>query len=835
MIKKLIIGVFLLMTCVQITFAQSTMTDEQVMQYVLSETQKGTSQTEIVTKLMSQGVSIEQIQRLRAKYTKETDGSSLGAQDLTGTSRLRRNNGIGTQQEESAFMRKGNGLAQPDINSMSTLQRQQYIQQQQSLYLNGLGFVLPDSMSMYGSFQQYESTNIKRIFGHDIFSQKLLTFEPEMNIPAPADYLLGAGDLVFIDVTGASQFSFNGEISPEGFVHVEGFGPVKVGGLTIAQANSQLRKTLGRFFKESEIVLTVGQTKAITVNVMGEVMHPGTYTLSAFATVFHALYMAGGANDIGTLRAIKVYRDNRLISTIDLYDFILNGKLAGNVRLASNDVIVVGPYESLVQISGKVKRPMYYEMRPTESVATLLAYSGGFTGDAYRDHIRLIRKNSGQKEVFSINEFEAETFRVADGDSLFVDSVLDRYANMVEIKGAVFRPGMYQVGNQITTVRQLIEQAGGLTEDAFLARAVMHRRKKDRSLEVLPIALGQVMNHELPDITLRNEDVLYIPSLKDIQDEKKLSIYGEVYYPGVYHFADNTTVEDLILQAGGLKDAASLVKVDVSRRLRNAKAEETSSVIAETFSFALKDGFVVEGTPGFVLQPFDEVFVRKSPGYVEQNHVTIEGEVAFEGIYTLSNKGQRLSDLLEMAGGLTQEAYPKGARLIRTLTDAERLKQQSMKKFIVSKDSAELRKFDLNQVRYVGINLDKAIEHKGSDEWDLVLQDGDKLIIPQYTNTVTINGEVLYPNTVAYMPGQGLDYYINQAGGFSVKARRKKVFAVNLNGTVTRVRRSKDIQPGCEIVVPTKEERKRAVSLTEILSIGTTAAALGTMISTLVK
>lgn len=829
------------MTCVQITFAQSTMTDEQVMQYVLSETQKGTSQTEIVTKLMSQGVSLEQIQRLQTKYTKETDGSVLGAQDLTGVSRLRQNNGSGVKQEGTGFMKKGNGLAEPDVNSMSALQRQQYIQQQQSLYLNGLGFVLPDSMSMfnmynYDGYRQIESPeHSKRIFGHDIFSQTMLTFEPEMNIPAPADYLLGAGDLVFIDVTGASQFSFNGEISPEGFVHVEGFGPVKVGGLTIAQANSQLRKTLGRFFKESEIVLTVGQTKTITVNVMGEVMHPGTYTLSAFATVFHALYMAGGANDIGTLRAIKVYRDNRLISTIDLYDFILNGKLAGNVRLASNDVIVVGPYESLVQISGKVKRPMYYEMRPTESVATLLAYSGGFTGDAYRDHIRLIRKNSGQKEVFSINEFEAETFRVADGDSLFVDSVLDRYANMVEIKGAVFRPGMYQVGNQITTVRQLVEQAGGLTEDAFLARAVMHRRKKDRSLEVLPIALGQVMNHELPDITLRNEDVLYIPSLKDIQDEKKLSIYGEVYYPGVYHFADNTTVEDLILQAGGLKDAASLVKVDVSRRLRNAKAEETSSVIAETFSFALKDGFVVEGTPGFVLQPFDEVFVRKSPGYVEQNHVTIEGEVAFEGIYTLSNKGQRLSDLLEMAGGLTQEAYPKGARLIRTLTDAERLKQQSMKKFIVSKDSAELRKFDLNQVRYVGINLDKAIEHKGSDEWDLVLQDGDKLIIPQYTNTVTINGEVLYPNTVAYMPGQGLDYYINQAGGFSVKARRKKVFAVNLNGTVTRVRRSKDIQPGCEIVVPTKEERKRAVSLTEILSIGTTAAALGTMISTLVK
>lgn len=838
MIKKLIIGVCLLLTSVQFVLAQSTMTDEQVMQFVLSESQKGTSQTEIVTKLMSQGVSLEQIQRLRNKYTKESDGSALGAKDLTGTSRLRQKNSVGTQYNESGFMRKSDGLAQPDMNTMSAVQRQQYIQQQQSMYLNGLGFVLPDSMSLY-NYGDYmlsdQEEHKKRIFGHDIFSQKLLTFEPEMNIPAPEDYLLKAGDVVFIDVTGASQYSFNGEISPEGYVHVEGFGPVKIAGLTLKQANSQIRKNLGKYFKESEIILSVGQTNTITVNVMGEVMHPGTYTLSAFATVFHALYMAGGANDIGTLRAVKVFRNNRLISTVDLYDFILNGKLVGNVRLASNDVIVVGPYEALVQITGKVKRPMYYEMRPTESVATLLAYSGGFTGDAYRNNIRLIRKNSGQKEVFSIDEFQMETFRVEDGDSLFVDSVLDRYRNMVEVKGAVFRPGMYQVGGQITTVRQLIEQAGGLTEDAFLTRAVMHRRKQDRSLEVLPIALEELMKHEAPDITLRNEDILFIPSLKDIQDEKTLSIYGEVYYPGVYHFADNTTVEDLVLQAGGLKDAASLVKVDVSRRLRNSKTTVTSPEIAETFSFSLKDGFVVEGTPGFVLQPFDEVFVRKSPGYVEQNHVTIEGEVVFEGIYTLSNKGQRLSDLLEMAGGLTEEAYPKGARLIRTLTDAERLKQQSMKKFIVSKDSAELRKFDLNQVRYVGINLDKALQYKGSDEWDLVLQDGDKLIIPQYTNTVTINGEVLYPNTVAYMPGEGLDYYINQAGGFSVKARRRKVFAVNLNGTVTRVRRSKDIQPGCEIVVPTKEERKRAVSLTEILSIGTTAAALGTMISTLVK
>lgn len=836
MIKKILLGFCFFCGLAQMLSAQSVMTDEQVMQYVLQESQKGTSQNEIVANLMKQGVSLDQIQRLKTKYAKQNDGSVMGAQDLTGSTRLRTNNGDSKTPLNGNAMRKAQEN-KVDLNSMSAYQRQQYMDNQQSQYLNGLGFVLPDSMAMFNEFMnpKEEEEGKIRIFGHDIFSNRELTFESDMNIPTPEDYQLGAGDMVFIDISGASQQSFNGEVSPEGAVYIEGYGQVQVGGLTVAQANAHLQQTLGRYFAGSKVTLTVGQTKTITVNVMGEVKTPGTYTLSAFASVFHALYMAGGANDIGTLRNIKVYRNNRLLSTVDIYDYILNGKLSGNIRLASNDVIVVGPYEALVQIAGKVKRPMYYEMRDSESVSTLLKYSGGFTGDAYRDQVRLIRKNSGQKEVFSIDEFQMGTFKVADGDSLFVDSVLDRYANMVEVKGAVFRPGMYQVGGNVSTVRQLIEQAGGLSEDAFLARAVMHRRKADRTLEVIPVPIKEIMNHELPDITLKNEDILYVPSLKESQEERTLSIFGEVYYPGIYDYAENTSIEDLVLQAGGLKDAASTVKVDISRRIRNNKAKSSSSVVAETFTFELKDGFVVEGQPGFVLQPFDEVFVRKSPGYVEQKHITIEGEVAFAGTYTLTNKAQRLSDLVKMAGGLTPEAYPKGARLIRTLTEAERMKQQSLKKFIVSKDSAEIKKFDLNTVRYVGINLDKAIENEGSNEWDLVLQDGDRLVIPQYSNTVTINGEVMYPNSVAYMPGEGLDYYINQAGGFSLKARRNKVFAVNMNGTVTRVRKAKDIQPGCEIVVPTKEERKRAVSIGEILSIGTTAAALGTMISTLVK
>lgn len=833
MIKKLLIGICFLCAFTQIASAQTVMSDEEVMKFVLEEHAKGSSQNEIISGLMKKGVSLEQIQRLQAKSNKQNDGSLMGAKDLTGKSRLRVNRRINKSELKGQSMRKGQDV---DLNDMSPAERKKYLQYQKGMYRDELGFVLPDSTSMFDELMfPQEDKNKKKIFGHDIFAQKQLTFESDLNIPAPDNYQLGAGDMVFIDISGNSQQSFNGEVSPEGVVYLQNYGPLRVGGLTLAQANSLAKTTLGRYFAGSQITVTVGQTKTITVNVMGEVQAPGTYTMSAFATVFHALYMAGGANEIGTLRDIKVYRNNRQVASVDLYDYILNGKLTGNVSLQSNDVIVVGPYESLVQVAGKVKRPMYYEMRPTESVSTLLKYSGGFAGNAYREQIRLIRQNSGCKEVFSIDEFQMGTFKVADGDSVFVDSVLNRYANMVEIKGAVFRPGMYQVGGEVATLRQLVTKAGGLTEEAFTTRAVMHRRKADGTLETIPVALKEIMSQELPDILLKNEDVLFIPSNRESQDERTLSIFGEVYYPGIYNYAENTSIEDLVLQAGGLKDAASIVKVDVARRIRNAKADSPSPVVAERFTFQLKDGFVVDGDEGFRLQPFDEVFVRKSPGYVEQKHITIEGEVAFAGTYTLTTKGERLSDLIKMAGGLTAEAYPKGARLIRTLTEAERMKQQSLKKFIVSKDSAEIKKFDLNNIRYVGINLDKAIENEGSNEWDLVLQDGDRLIVPQYNNTVTINGEVMYPNSVAYMPGQGLDYYINQAGGFSVKARRKKVFAVNMNGTVTRVRSAKDIQPGCEIVVPTKEERKRAVSIGEIMSIGTTAAALGTMISTLVK
>lgn len=520
----------------------------------------------------------------------------------------------------------------------------------------------------------------KKVFGRDIFNNKDLTFEPNMNIATPQNYILGPGDAVYIDIYGASQKTIESTVSPDGEVTIEGFGPVQVSGLTVAQANARLRSTLGARYSSSKIKLTVGQTRSIMINVMGEVKNPGTYTLPAFATVFHALYMAGGTNDIGTMRNIKVYRNNRLVSVVDIYDYILNGKLTGNVRLADNDVISVGPYDCLVNITGKVKRPMYYEMKRNESVGTLLKYAGGFTGDAYKKSVRIVRKTGREYSVYNVDEFDMSAFHLADEDSVSVDSILPRFSNMVEVKGAVFRPGMYQVGGDINSVKTLIEHADGLREEAFTARAVMHRMKKDRTLEVVPVDVEGILDGTVPDIPIQNNDVLFIPTKQEMMEEQTITIHGEVQYPGIYRYADNETLEDFVLQAGGLKQTASTVKVDVSRRIVNPKALTTDSVIARTYTFALKDGFVIDGTPGFKLMPFDEVYVRKSPGYYKQQNVVVEGEVMFSGTYTLSKKNQRLSDLIKSAGGVNDRGYIAGARLERKVNESERARMEAVLK-----------------------------------------------------------------------------------------------------------------------------------------------------------
>lgn len=821
--KRYILSIWMLLALVTTAMAQS-MSDQQVMQFVIEQHQQGVSQQQIVTKLMQRGVNIEQIKRVRKKYEQQNNGS-IGVINTTGTQaddRLRQNNA--PDPNATTFRHGDDPTVRRQVSYDSSNPEFTSIHRE-------LDSFLPDSLTL--ERMRWEEQNRKRVFGRDIFNNENLTFEPTVNIATPQNYVLGPGDAVNVDVWGASHNSFQSTVSPDGTIQIEGFGPISVSGLTVEQANARLRSQLGARYQSSKIRLTVGQTKTIIVNVMGEVNVPGTYTLSAFSTVFNALYMAGGISDIGTLRNIKVYRNNRQISTVDVYDYILNGKQTGNVRLADNDVIIVGPYESLVNVTGKVKRPMYYEMKKTESVGALLNYAGGFTGDAYTKSVRIIRKTGTQYSVFNVSEFDMAKFPVCDEDSVSIDSILPRYANMVEVKGAVFRPGMYQVGGDIQSVRQLIESAEGVTEEAFTPHAILHRMKPDRTLEMLSVDLQGILAGTAADVPLRNEDVLFVPTKKDMQEEQTITIHGEVRHPGIYKYADNETLEDFVLQAGGLSDAASTVKVDVSRRLKNPTATTASDTIAQTFSFALKDGFVIDGEAGFKLQPFDEVYVRTSPGYIKQQNVRIEGEVNFEGTYTLSKKSQRLSDLIQMTGGLTSTAYPQGARLERRITYDERLRMQTVLKMVntQSGDSIDVSQLDLGNTYYVGIHLDQALAEPGSDA-DIVLREGDRIIVPEYSNTVKISGDVMYPNTVSYREGKGVKYYINQAGGWGNRAKKSRTYIIYMNGTVARVGYGTKIEPGCEIVVPTRPKGSR-LTLPEIMSIGTSTASLATMIASI--
>lgn len=855
--RRFFILAFLMSLMTMGSMAQSAMTDEQVLQYVVEEHQSGTSQAQIVTKLMQRGVDIEQIRRVKQKYERLAKNQGLGAivtKEKSGN-RLRTNNSktkmnnANVNDDTDEFLptyRLTDGREKDyDNKNIYDETNEDWLMMQDEL--NGF---IPDTAAIVQKYMDDRKKKKVKVFGRDIFNNKELTFEPEMNIATPQNYRLGPGDAVFIEIYGASQKTIEGTVSPDGTITIEGFGPVQISGLTVKEANSRLRSTLGKRYSSSKISLTVGQTRSIMVNVMGEVNNPGTYTLPAFATVFHALYMAGGTNDLGTMRNIKVYRNNRLVSTVDIYDYILNGKLTGNVRLADNDVISVGTYDCLVNITGKVKRPMYYEMKKNESVATLLKYSGGFTGDAYKKSVRLVRKAGKEYSVYNVDEFDMSSFQLADADSVSVDSILQRYSNMVEIKGAVFRPGMYQVGGNINSVRTLIENADGLKEEAFTVRAVMHRMKPDRTLEVIPVDVEGILAGRTADIPIQNNDVLFIPTKQEMMEEQTITIHGEVFYPGVYKYADNETLEDFVLQAGGLKQTASTVKVDVARRIVNPKALTTDSVIARTYTFALKDGFVIDGEPGFKLMPYDEVYVRKSPGFYKQQNVMVEGEVMFGGTYTLSKKNQRLSDLIKNAGGVNDRAYVAGARLERKMNEVERKRMETILK--MAREQAEnleieaaaqnkkvdlenselLKRFEIPETYSVGIELDKALSNPGSDA-DIVLREGDRLIVPQYTATVKINGEVMYPNTVGYQQGKKAKYYINQAGGYSNKAKKSQTYIIYMNGTIAKVSEGAKPMPGCEIFVPQKKINTMTVA--EKLAIGSASASIATMIATLVN
>lgn len=772
-------------------FAQ--MSDQQVMQEVMKYNNQGMSQQQIFLELSKKGVTATQLQRIRERYNQENSPTS--------------------PVESNNDAQQGLSRTLPDIQPAERIN--------------------PNDTIPPG----------KRIFGQDFFSRENLTFAPNVNMPTPANYVLGPGDEVIIDVWGDSELNVRYTISPDGYIIVPGLGRIQLSGMNVDQATGRIRNEFSSIYSDLNssqprtfLALSVGNTRTIKVNVMGEVTTPGTYTLTSFSSAFHALYAAGGITPIGSLRNIRVFRGGRVAATVDLYEYLLKGNNMNDISLQDGDIVMVDPYVGLAQIAGEVKRPMKYEMRPDETLQDVLGFAGGFTGEAYKNNIQVDRKGEYEKETFTVNQTGFGSFTIHDGDSITVSTILNRFSNMVEITGAVYRPGQYAIGNQIKTVKDLVSIAQGITGDAYVYRALLYREQEDLRQTMESFDLDALLNNRIADIPLRKNDRLHIPSIFSLEDSVTVSVGGSVRAPGNYPFALNMRIEDAILRAGGLKEEASTQRIDVYRRIKNPSSTTVPPTMSEVYTFTLREGKIVSSDPLFVLHPYDEIVVRDSPGYEPQSMVTIQGEVLFGGRYAKKTRNERLSSLVERAGGLTGYAYPKGARLMRQLNDEEfeRLKQAFETKAKMDKLNMDSLIFDSLDLRnqYVGIDLEKAMKKPGGDD-DIVLRAGDVISIPQYEGTVKISGGVLYPNTVTYNKRMSLNSYIRQAGGYSRLAMKNKPFVVYMNGKVASGRWAK-IEPGCEIVVPEKPERE-PMSLQSILGISTSIASIALLISNLVK
>ena len=794
--KNFNVFLFILLLGVFSPLMAQTMSDSQVLEYVKEGIKQGKEQKQLASELARKGVTKEQAMRVKQLYEQQNNVNA--------------SNAAGTDVNESRLREEMNE------NTSDILEDR------------------PGTEDLARSNQ---------VFGRNIFNTRNLTFEPSVNIATPLNYRLGPGDEVIIDIWGASQNTIRQQISPDGTINIQKIGPVNLSGMTIAEANDYLKRTLNKIYNgldntddpTSDIRLTLGGIRTIQINVMGEVVQPGTYSLSSFSTVFHALYRAGGVSDIGSLRNVQLVRNGKNIATIDVYQFIMKGNIQDDIRLQEGDVVIVPAYEVLVKIDGKVKRPMRFEMKKDENLSTLISYAGGFDADAYTRSLRVVRQNGQEYEVNTVKDLDYSVYKMRNGDVVTAEAILNRFTNKLEIRGAVYRPGIYQLNGRLNTVRELVNEAQGLTGDAFLNRAVLYRQREDLTTEVVPVDIKAIMDGTSQNIILTKNDILYIPSIHDLEDRGDVVIHGEVAKPASYPYADNMTLEDLIIQAGGLREAASVVRVDVSRRIRNPHSTADNDTIGRTYTFSLKEGFVVDGTPGFVLQPYDEVYVRRSPGYQVQQNVAVEGEILFEGSYAMTSRTERLSDLIRKAGGSTKNAYLRGAKLTRVATEGEKKRMEDVLRLMSRQlGEAMMDSLDIHVEDHftVGIDLEKALANPGSTA-DIVLREGDVVFIPKSTNTVKINGAVMVPNTVSYISGKHIDYYLNQAGGYADNAKKSKKFIVYMNGQVTKVKGSgkKQIEPGCEIIVPSRS--KKRTNMGEILGYATSFSSLGMMIASL--
>ena len=806
------------------------MTDEQVIEYVKTASASGKSQEDISKELLLRGVTQEQAERIKARVQSQ-QGAGTGA-GVEGDSGFGRNSGA-------------TGLLRPAATTPTTRRvRPNQNSQQENAFDEETGSLnrgnrLDDLMGNDEDGERLESS--REIFGHAIFSGGALSFEPNENLATPETYQLGPGDQLLIEIFGYSEGSYNKTISPEGTINISQIGRVQLGGLTIKEAREKLRRALvskyasvGGSKPNSTVSITLSNIRTIQVNVMGEVAMPGTFRLSPFATVFNALYNAGGVKENGSMRAIKVVRSGEEIATVDVYGYLFNGHSDSDITLREGDVVIVPAYVNLVQVTGNVKRPMFYELAEGETLSDLIQYAGGFANNAHRDDIRVLRQAGPERQIFTVKAEKQASFVMSDGDEVFVQSSIDRFANRIEVKGSVFRPGMYELGDDIATVRQLIRAAGGLQEDAFTGRAVLLREKEDLTFESLTVDLAGILSGRVDDILLRKNDILTIASNKEIFDPGTMTINGYVQHPGVFPYAANTTVEDLIVLAGGLLDGASTARVDVARRVVDPASLQPLDEIGETFSFPLKDGLLVEGGEHFTLQPYDVVSVRKSPAFRTQSFVRLEGEITFPGDYVLLKEGERASDLIKRAGGPTKQAFVRGGILTRTMSREEANVQNAIQALGSTRDTLRVRTLREGDTYTVGIELDKAIERPGS-EFDPILREGDRIFVPELQNTVRISGNVLYPNTVTFVPGKSVDYYVAAAGGYGFRAKRSKTYIVYQNGNVRKVGSTNSkIEPGCEIIVPQRPER-RNMSAGEVVSLGTSTASLAMMVVSLLN
>lgn len=669
----------------------------------------------------------------------------------------------------------------------------------------------------------------KRIFGFQLFNSEKLSFEPSVNIPAPQTYVLGLGDELLITVWGASQQTYLLKIGSNGAVTIPEVGPVYLLGIEFSKAKELIRNRLMSIYHGMEgdspntfIDLSLSNMRPIKVNIVGDVVAPGTYTLPATASAFNALYLSGGPNENGSFRNIEIIRDNKVFRRIDAYDYLVNGNTELNIQLREQDVIFIPTYQKRVEVTGSFKRNGLFELTNDERLTDLIKYAGGFTDQAFKSHLSLIRITDTEKKVVDIDQSVFESFVPNNGDSYTASDVVDVYQNRISITGAIYRPGIYELTDGLT-LSGLLQKAGGVKDSYYSTRGIIIRQQSDSSPETVSFDVNKVLDKKA-DLRLEKEDQVIIQDIFTMRQKRVVRILGEVRFPGEYDYADDMTLKDLIFKSGGFTEAASESYIELARRRNYEESNKLSEEIVKLFHFDVDRTLALDQEADtFNLKPFDYVYVRKAPSYHEQRTVYITGEVRYPGAYSIGSKKERVSDLIQRAGGLTPEAFIKGARMKR---------YNPMAKFNMntlrnnSADSLLTRAEEQIANDQLELRLESIMKHPGSD-YDYFLKEGDAIVVPEISQAIRIAGEIQNPIGMSYENGKSLKYYVNRSGGYSDNAKKGKTFVIYSDGT-TKISRNfiwhryPPIEPGCQIIVPAKPERKKTDNTGKWLAVAST-------------